>query len=341
MQLISKMNKTIFSLLTLLLCSFVANAQVKISILEDDPSDLKIFRVRLPLWILNLSNHNLSAYEAKFGLDIQPSDKLMFNIDYNISVFERLYPSTNDGLEYINQPYIASDKKPTKSNYFNLEGTYFFSTKEVKTELSVNLKTSGNVKYYTMVPATMSKRVGIHLGFKKGISYYHMGEYDLKANINYNNSESQFADKSTMLQHTQMRIGLNYSKTTNLHLRAEGYGDRTNSGMVNFYADLLLGLSSKLDDVYLVTPSTNVSNTSYYRHMLINDYNDKTRLGFEVGVRAIPTVGLFSYHAALGRLNGLKGGPNGYLELGVSFSIGKNQKPRSGNVPTLFDSMPK
>jgi hypothetical protein len=334
------MKKTIFCVLAFGLITVLSNGQVEISIKEDNPQDMKVFRVRIPLWVINLSNHNLSAYDARFGLDIQPSDKLMFNVDYNVSLLEKLYPTTSEGLEYPTQPYIVSDKAPSKSNYFNLEGTYFFSIKNVDTRLPITLKSSGNTNYYTMVPATMMKRFGIHLGFKKGISYYHMGDFTLLANEVIGNSEGQLEDKSTMLQHTQMRIGFNYSRSTNLHVTAKGYGDRSNSGMVNYYADLLLGLSSKIDDVYLVQQSTSAINRSYYSHLLINDYNEKAKIGFELGVRVIPTVGIFSYHAALGRLNGLKGGPNGYLEMGVSFSIGKKQKPRSSAVPTLFDSVP-
>jgi hypothetical protein len=332
--------KKVSSLVVLMIIQLLTSAQVKVAILEDDPNAIKPFRFRIPLWIINPASYNFSAYDARLGMDWRATRKLLIAADYSIGLFDRLLPESESGSEYPSNPFMLSQKEDTKSNYFSFELTYNFSEKTSVESMAVNLGSRGNIQYYTTVPGNVYKALGLHAGLKKGVTWYHFGDVP----IQYGGAEESrfgdyFVDRSTYLTYTQLRIGLAYQKVTNLHIEAQGYGKGSDAGIVQYHIDLLPTLSAEVDDVYYVERNINNGDPNGYTYfpVQINEPNEKSKMGFELGVKFIPTMSSFAYHANLGRVPGFKGGPNGYLELGVSISIGKKLKP-TGNTGKTFES---
>lgn len=309
---------------TIVLCSCLASsAQINYTKLLDNPNDIKLFRVRLPIWIIQPGTANFSAYAAHFGADLELGNKFSFSTTYNVLIGDQLMPNTQAGLEYPSVPFVASQNEDQFSRYFHLEGTYYFSNSIKMVEENVFVKGEGNVKYYTLIPAQQLKRTGLRLGFRKGFMWYHTnGSYDFKT---ANGVTFDPQDQSTYLNYSQIRIGIARSKTTNLHVNLEGYGARSASGTAVWFADVIIAMQQDLEDVNLYR--RDMGNKVYYTPHEIDQYNEKQRFGFEVGYRWIPLAGRVGYLAQFGSLIGVKGYFAPYLELGANFQIGRKTKP--------------
>jgi len=329
--------------------TFGSSAQVNVSIVKDSPEDLSIYRIKIPLWCGNLNNYNTSIYDFRLGVDIQPMDKLLISGDYSIGIGDQVLPESSAGLASTGYPVsgiIVPQTVMASSRQLDVQGTYFFSSKIREKQLAVTLKSSGNVEYYTTVPGQELVRYGVRLGMRGGSTWYHMGDADIQYSEDLPQmGEEAVQDKSTMLRYRQLRVGFAYARTTNLWVQAEGYGMRSNTGTLMYYADLFVGMKSEVDDVYFLERGfgSEDSNDYYYYALEINEQNEKSKLGFEIGLQLLPTAGLIGYTVALGRINGIKGSSNGYVQFGLFLSLGNRERMKEGSGESIreFDSRPR
>jgi hypothetical protein len=130
------------------------------------------------------------------------------------------------------------------------------------------------------------------------------------------------------LNYSQIKVGIAKAKTTNFHVNIKGYGKRQRATTHIFYADFIYAISQRLEDVYYFKPSNTSAdgNSVYYTPHKIDEYNEKQKIGFEIGVRQLPLVERIGYHAQLGTITGVKGVLSAYFELGVCFSLGTREK---------------
>jgi len=247
---------------------------------------------------------------------------------YNTLLAVRLLPDSQVGLEFPASAYVASKYVDQWSRYFHVEGTYFFKKYLEQVEVTIGVKSSGNTHYVVSVPAKMLKKTGVRLGFRKGFQWYHLADEGFKSDVVFDTE-----DQSTYLNYTQIRLGIARAKTTNLFVNLKGYGDRTNSSSSLIYADIILPISQRFDDVYYFQRSTGGSsgnsNTVYYTSHKIDEYNEKQKVGFEVGWRILPTAGLMGYQVQFGTVTGLKGYFAPYLEMGLTLQLGNREKLNS------------
>ena len=318
-----KLRYLLFTLL--FLTTFFGSSQVTVSILKDDPEGLNIFRVKIPIWIIQPATANFSIYAADFGLEAQVNDQFYFSTSYNTLLADRLLPDSQDGLEFPATSYVASKYEDQWSRYFHIEGTYFFSKYLEQTDLTIGVKSTGNIRYVVTVPAKVLKKTGFRFAYRKGFQWYHLGDEGFKSDVEFDTE-----DQSTYLNYTQIRFGIARANTTNLFVNLKGYGDRTNSGTSFFYADIILPISQRFDDVYYFKRSTGGSsgngNTVFYTSHEIDEYNEKQKVGFEVGWRILPTSGLMGYQVQFGTVTGLKGYFAPYLEMGMTLQLGNREK---------------
>jgi hypothetical protein len=317
----------------LLSISAIAQETVNGSVILDDPENLPMYRVRIPLWCATLSGHNMSAYDLALGVDIQPVDAFMLNVDYTIGLLDQVFPESTAGVEFPQSGIIVPQTVMSSARLIDVAGTFFFKSKLTQKPMRIALKSSGNVTTVTDVPGQELTRIGIRAGFRGGSTWYHMGDMEVNYGDDLPNSASEgITDQSTMLRYSQLRLGIGISKTTNLWIDTEEYGRRSNTGTVMYYGDILIGMSSTVDDVYYLergglSSELDDANTYYYTPISIDDLNDKARMGFEIGLRQLPTSGWFGGFAALGSVNGLKGGPNVYFKMGAQISLGNRIRP--------------
>jgi hypothetical protein len=174
-----------------------------------------------------------------------------------------------------------------------------------------------------MVPAKLMKRTGLRLGYRQGFQWYHLHGGSFKSDVSFFTE-----DQSTYLNYSQIRIGIARAKSTNLLVNVKDYGKRSNSGTVFWYADMILAMSQELEDVYYFNRSLSNgdANSVYYTGHEVDSYNEKQKLGLEVGVRFLPSVGWIGYQAQFGTVTGMKGVFSTYLELGATISIGTKQR---------------
>ena len=315
------------------ICAVSAFAQsaeiVKIEKLKDKASGINFVKVTIPIWNLNLNSYNLSIYDLNIGLHTQIGNKVYFHAAYSKSLVDRLAPDIQENNNYSFS--AASIYENSRANSFSLEGTYFFKEIFETKDLQIKLKSSSNgrvtVTKVTKVPGESLTRFGVRLGMTKGITWYGINDTQLTG-IDTRGGENlmDFQDKSTMIQYTNLRIGFCRAIQTNLHVNAIDYGYRTNSGFDYLYADLILSLKNKLDDVYGAYLFDSQNNSMYYKRYAIDGTTPKVKYGFAIGARSLPFVGAISYDIEVGRFTGIQKEGNGYLKIGFNLAFGTSEK---------------
>ncbi len=302
---------------------------VKIEKLKDKATGINFVKLTIPIWDINLNGYNMSIYDLNIGLHSQIGDKFYLKADYSKSLFDRLAPDIQENSN--STLSAASQFENTRANSFSLEGSFFFKEILETKDLTIKLKSSqrGNVTVtkVTYVAGESLTRYGARLGWTKGISWFGIDDTPLTG-ISQNGSEflMDYQNKSTMIQYTNLRIGLCRAIQTNLHVNAIDYGYRTNSGFDYLYADLVLSLKNKLDDVYGAYAYDGQDNIMYYKQYSIDATTPKVKMGFAIGARSLPFVGAISYDIELGRFTGIQKEGNGYLKIGFNLAFGTSEK---------------
>lgn len=324
----------------LLLCGMIisvfnyaqSEGPVLIDKLKDKASDLNFFKVAIPIWDINLNDYNMSIYDLSITPHIQLGDKFYITANYTYSLGDRLSPEVNESNDVTTNTFRAvSIYEHTRANSFSLDGSFFFKQDLQTKDVRIKLKShrSGNTTYETVtyVPGEILTRYGLRLGFTKGITWYAFDDNTITGiDKSGNSQELDYQQKSSMLDYSNLRIGLCRAIQTNLHVNAKGYGYRTNAGFDYVYADVVLSLKNKFDDVYGAYLYESNSNKMYYRQYEI-DYNlKKSKLGFAIGFRSLPFIGLGSFDIEAGAFPGVKKEGNGYLKIGFNLAFGTSEK---------------
>ncbi|HLP12730.1 MAG TPA: hypothetical protein VK177_12410 [Flavobacteriales bacterium] len=327
------MKKYFYSVITLFsVCAATAQDKnvVHVDIVSDQPENLKIFKVHLPLWELQASKHNLSIYDLNAG-GLMLMNDFALHAEYSFSLGDRLWPDSyegnitgNDLTQMIMFPVNAS----TRANSFLFEGTYFFKKKTVTKDIRITLsrRSNGNVTYekYTMVPGTELQRFGLRLGYKKGVSWYAMNGNNVKCTAGSVTTEYNYGIQSTNMVYSHVHAGISFSRTRNLKVMTTEFGPKSNSGAEFFYADLIFAPTLEFDDVYSAVYYDGSSgpngNTMYYEQFKIT--SEKSKIGFRLGYESIPFRGLLGLRAEIGINPGLKGMSNIFVQFGARFYFG-------------------
>ncbi|MFN8865322.1 MAG: hypothetical protein ACK500_10395 [Flavobacteriales bacterium] len=321
----------IFVILSAGFCATAQSGTVNGTVLLDSPEEANFYRFRIPLWCATLSGHNTSVYDLALGIDIKPNDKFIINADYRIGLADRVFPENslnrNGPKAYATGATVFPQNKALPARNIDVAVTYFFITKSKSKNLRFKLKQVGNVEYVTYVPGTEIEQWGIRGGFLAGSTWYGMNDVTVEygESLDFLNGDNMF-EQSTNLRYSQLRVGVGFSQTSNLWVNFDDYGVRGNVGTVLYYADLLVGMRSDLDDVYYAERGVDEANTYFYTPGAIDESVKSARLGFEIGLRQLPCRGAFSGYAALGRINGIQGGSNGYFRMGAQISLGTRTK---------------
>jgi hypothetical protein len=324
-------------------------APVGLAILADEPVVKTLFKFDLPLVHMNISNVNLSMYDVKPAFNLLVKNRFMLNASYSIALFDQLAPEIIFGSNTGGSISVYDDEK-TKE--FSAEGTYFFKNKMEKKDLRIVLRRGASTEYVTYVPGTLMKSYGARLGITKGVTWYGIDQTNVVGTTQSGVDYPVAGSFATYMDYMNLRIGFGYAKSSNLHVYAEGYGYKFNVGMHYFYADALLNLNSKFDDIYSsYSYDSNMNGgTSYMRRYEIDSNLDKMKMGFALGYRLVPYRSEVSFNLETGVLPGIKKEGNGYLKLGIAVSIGnsvtlkeysKRAQKEAKSSKSLLDQAPK
>jgi len=303
---------------------------ISMEILSDHPEDMKIIRFHLPLWELTGSKMNTSIYDANAGFFAQLGNRWIFTASYSYQVGDRIAPDTYEDQDYINHPVMMSVNKNTHANHLFVSGTYFFREKVEKKNMSILVKKRGDMNYEVWVPGKELIRTGIRLGYTQGVTWYCMNNAKLRAQVTDNPSAAaqdfNLNSMTTMMEYTNLHVGISRSRLTNLLVKLDKYGKRRNSDLTIWNFDLLFSVRNKLDNVYADTGESTGNNIRSYQVYNINDYNKKLKIGASVGFRYLPPTSMISMGWEIGYFPGLTSNINAYVKAGVSFYLGKRLK---------------
>ena len=285
-------------------------------VLNDDPK-LPFVHWRLPGIGISYGAHNTSYLTSQFGVDWQYNEKWFMSATASVNLLDRQSPSSVESGDAVEGNFVQSIYKPTPSNYVRAEAIYFITSKEKTSNGKVTLGYSNKKKFTKEGAHKVLWRSGLNFGLAKGTTWYHLqgDKFSLEE------GEIDAEDQSSYLNYTHLRLGWAFNRSVNFQTESSAnYNQERMSGNY-FYANVLIAIQQRFDEVYAYDTTFNGSSIPAYAKYDVNEFNDMSPIGFEVGWKYIPVNGGFSFHAAAGTLPGLKGASNPYFETGIAFSI--------------------
>jgi hypothetical protein len=172
--------------------------------------------------------------------------------------------------------------------------TYNFINKEVEKKYDITIRSTGRVRYYTMVPAKAKKCIGVRLGFDSYRSEYKFGngitgkviDRDTAANETFTGTGQAYY---TMMRTYTMHLGISHSFVCDLKTLMNFQGEKNmkrNSHYTStWYLDLSFAPVISFDNLY-VPMSWDGSGSGYgwYNYHLVDISGIKKQpLGFRAG----------------------------------------------------------
>lgn len=243
--------------------------------------------------------------------------------------FNGIYLSGNYDFHYLDNMAEASSTENIRGNSIyarqksrnaDIMAGYFFQ-KKTDGKVRINLHSGSKVTYYTMVDAKYNKIFGAQIGFKNGFSYMTIPKGVTVSNY-YNESAGTFqteAGMTTVMKYSWLTIGGTFGKAVDVEANFSEYGSKGAHYIRRFYANAIIAVNSKLEDVYF-TENKGSSNELVKRYVL-NGNVDMSKFGFCVGYETF-TLKKFGLITSLeaGKLPGVKASKSGNIYLG--FKVG-------------------
>ena len=263
----TRITKNILCCAVFLVQSFQPHAQqVSYTVLEKDPDKYK--RTVLYLDLINFDTYN--DFSAGYGAKLETfvGDRIMPFVYLKKSWIDAAtthavsgYPVAVGGLE--------------KQSINEYGGAFFFSVKNKSRGIGVTLRSSssrsgGYIYTHTKsvsVPGEVKRMFGVRGSLfahskvlqlnEESHKRYRYKSADGLIDVPINNvgvfTSVQPAGEAykplPMMQATSLCMGLQLRKVTNIKLKVSGYGKRANAKVVDFYADIMYGLSTSISNV--------------------------------------------------------------------------------------------
>ena len=309
---------------------------VSYRLLQSDPDNYKRSVAYLDLFTADTYlNPNLGSalkLETVIGNRLMPWVQMKYSwADANTHHVVTGFPTNAGGLK--------------KQMILDVGGAFFLVDKNKKKRVRVVLSSTSFGGYtrthYLMVPSEIKRQFGVEGGLyynRRALEFdenshklYHYqsldGKYDEAIGDVGAQSATQPAGESykplSMTHIVSLYGGLHYRKVTNTEISTSGYGIRSNSSVVDMFADIMLAP---------YVPIANVIDNSGKEYKLVPQSGAISHLGWKAGatVHSAKTVS-FEYTFEFGRKPGPKMGTgfldNGsYIAMGMGISIGFNKQ---------------
>jgi hypothetical protein len=298
-------------------------------IIDNRTSGFNLFRVFVPLLGLNGSSTNSSLYTLDGGF-FYDANRFNLEAEYSYKVLDKMFPTSNRDYEYNQGDIVFGKYNPTHANHLRVNSTYYFGVKSVEKKYNFMLKEHRVILYQTNVDGLKTTRTGVRLGVEKGVTFVSLnGATLIGKNLSDPNNtiqEFNYDDMSTMMEYTNLNIGITIANTHNMRMDFEGYQKASDSYMTFWNFDLLISVKNKLDDVYGTIPGSfngmNGNNSINANEFTIDELTEKMPLGFKISYRNVPMLGIISYSFEAGIAPGVKSKLNLFGGMKVQFSLG-------------------
>ncbi len=255
-------------------------------VVRDNPRDLKIGSLTIPIWNATGSLLNSSLYDLNL-MGTYHKERFHGNLKYRFSLLDRMFPESFEFGDYPNHPYVFSVNKVKNAQDVDAVGTYFLYFRQKKGEEPIPLRSAGNITYYTIVPVTYLYKMGVNLGYAQGFSWYNMNF--MKLNYEFNDlpgivrKDETFGSMGTVQTFKFIKTGLTFTKAYDFTGNFDGYGERTNGEITTTFFNLLFAVQNEFDDVYVPVFESNQEwfnggGGQYVSRASINDQNKKLNI---------------------------------------------------------------
>lgn len=310
--------KKLFTYL-IIICSISVTAQnaMTYNIIKEN-TDIKFISGKIAVWDVLISSSRMT-FAGGFGGKIYLNG-LFAGANYNFHYLDNLAEASSS-----NTMQGSSIYNSTKSRDADLTLGYFFQ-KKTKGKIRINLKQQGKITYYTKVDAEFNKIIGLQATYKSGFSHLTIpsGVAVKDYYIPESGTITTQQGMTTFMKYGWISFGPSYGKTVDVAANFEGIGERKTEFFQRFYANVILGTSSKLEDVYY-TEGFGSSNPLVHRYVL-NGNVVMSKTGFNVGYETYKFRGVgIGYGIEAGLMPGvkLKDAGNGYLVVKWGIVFGK------------------
>jgi len=334
------MGKKIILVSLFFLTCFIANAQrrqpsndLTYKIADNAPEDANNLSIYFMPVYVELFKPN-SSYNLGFGAGFNyrlPNDNLFIEGHFKNAYLDRLDENSNQSI-------LSGKTQHGTTATMSMGGvlTYNFINEEIDKNYDVTVKSSGNVRYYTLIPGKVKAMTGVRLG-----ADYYKGEYkfdrgingtiidkDTLANNTYSNNGQEFF---TMVKTITTSIGISrtiiYDMQAFLNFKGKENIERNLHYASTFYFDLVFAPSISFDNIY-VPMNFDGSGGGYgwYNYHLVDISSMKKQpFGFRLGWQQFVTKKFgTTLGAEFGSRPGLAGSSlsdNLYLTLKFAISV--------------------
>ncbi|MES2589607.1 MAG: hypothetical protein V4622_11560 [Bacteroidota bacterium] len=235
--------------LALISVSTYTKAQmVNYKVIYDDPMDMNNLFVSVDPCYFEGGDIGSKAFVGyTFQADYDMFNRLSFTANYMGSYMDLLA----DGTDVV----TGTDNLLKKHSSQEAGLAFYFMDKQKPADIGMHLKTRGDVTTSITVPGTRRVQTGI----RGGIFHYNYaletddkdfflgknattGEIDTLGNV-------EFEDYRTNMNVFGVYVGISRKKSHNVKVNVEGYGDRKNRKIGEFYLDFVPALTVSLKDI--------------------------------------------------------------------------------------------
>ena len=168
----------------------------------------------------------------------------------------------------------------TQNSFFNLDVAVFFINNTVQKDRMHTVSSSGNTEYVMKLPTNVLVLHGAHIGFTSSRTF--VSSYNENP-IAFDNVALVDPSDGTMLSRSVLNIGYIRRSSVNINYTVKDVGDRQSYYNSEFYADILLGVSMKLDDVLYYQLPVNYNDPMIVSQHSVNDLTKTSSFGLRVG----------------------------------------------------------
>lgn len=328
----------VFAVVLMLFCFVSQNKAQKVSykVIYDNPLSAPNLLISLDPFVCEAGD---VGDMANIGFLLQADYSLFKRLAFNLS-YTRAYLDLNARN---NESVTGStDNKLRPHSQIDAGLNFYFQDKIKEKKVNVNLKSVGNTGYSITIPA----KVHCQTALRAGISYYNYpvqaedNDYFIGKNTISGQSDTlddnYKATGETFLQ-TNMNViggwvGIEWKRTANICVSADGYGVKSSSKISEFYMDFLTAGVVSFSDMTLQLKKPNASG-SYVPDGPAAPYelsaSPKRLIGGRIGWQYyLPVPDKFSFHfrVEMGQKPGW-GTPSGfYLNCSAGITFGTSLK---------------
>lgn len=328
-----KQNMKKFSLLTLMIAfALSSKAQLHATITDNRPGERNVLALNFVPINTVIGDADISVLQPAFIASLRIQSRLAFSAGYDFSIFSINNSTAKDQGTDENSEWAMPVSGFHSNHNLNLNGTFYPIAMETKGREAVKIGQEGNTTVYAAVKSKGLRLYGVQLGMISGlvpIAFNAEDFYGKKVGGGSSTAIKTITADNGLInaKYTTLKLGIMTTRITDLAIKIVERDNQEfqDQRFTDLYFNLLLPLHIGLENEnYNEPPAQFTGFNDHYTESeySINDYNEKSKIGFCAGMnfQNYKRGAHVSANLEFGSMPSMKGF-GAYIKLGLGFSI--------------------